>query len=561
MTVLEHAATERVAASATVATLASGDPARVDTPHSAYARMMARITKCRAAFAGTEAWRGLDRAVLPQLEGESDASYEVRKACAALHPGFEKAVDVGVGLLLQKEPTIDAKAPAELLQFYEDVDGAGTHGTLFCDDLCTASMVDGIAGIFTDYTRDDDPTLDRANASAAAIPGTALDAADTRALGLRPYWVLVKADEILKPLYQVIGGVKTLVLFVRKETVERIIEPYGVQTLTRYRAYRLRGKVVSCQLFEQTSEGAEPQKVGPEIMLRNQQTIPWSPLRGGQRVSDTETRPTLVGLCDLIEQYHQIWSTTLSCIELSATNTLVRIGAEPDADGVYPPITIGPRGTLECPAIPGVTTPVYWINADASATVPAESALVRTETLMGLASASFLAPDKRSAETEKSKQMAARAGNATLSGFGRRLQDCLELSLLHVARFKGLPTGASVTVNLDFEDALMDANVITAYCKLVEAGYPKRLALEALQTGGRIKPDADLEALEREWDLNLELRAEQAKVDAALANAPLDTPRDTPTDAPTDAPKPATPRRIKLTRGADNRLNGLEVMA
>lgn len=516
----ERAATQAVAQAVTTTAVAIGDPSRVDTPHGAYRRMMVRINKCRAAMRGTDAWRELDRAVLPQMAGESDDAYEVRKLCAALHPGFEKAVEVGVGLLLQKEPTLDKDNDASTKEFWEDVTGDGTHAVLFCDDLVTNAMVDGIAGIFTDYTRDDDPTLDRSKASAAATPGAALDAADTAALGLRPYWVLVKADEILKPLYQTIAGVRTLVLFVRKETVQRLVEPFGIQEVTRYRAYRLTGKTVTCTIFEKAEHDAEPSQIGKPIVIRNQTSIPWSPLRAGQKLSEQETKPTLMGLCDLIEQYHQIWSTTLACIELSATNTLVRIGAAKDEHGNYPPITIGPRGTIECPFIPGVEKPVYWINADASATEPAEVALVRTETLMGLASASFLAPDKRAAETEKSKQMAARAGNATLSGLGRRLQDCLELALLHVARFKGQQVGGSVTVNLDFEDALMEADVMLAYVKLVEAGYPKRLALEALQVGGRIRPDADLAKLESDWDLEVELRnaAAQAEQDAKNAN-------------------------------------------
>lgn len=514
----EREATDAVASLVTVTTSGESDPQRVDIPHAAYARMQARYELCRAAHQGTDAWQALDRKVLPQMEGESDDSYEIRKQLAALHPGFEKAVDVGVGLLLEKEPTLDDDASPDLLTFWEDVTGDGTHGTLFCDDLVTAAMVDGEDGIFTDYTRDDDPTLDRSNASAAAVPGSELDAADTSALGLRPYFVLVKADEVIKAVYQTIGGVRTLVLFVRKEVVEELVEPYGVRTVTRYRAYRLKGRTVTCDLWEKREGQQQPQQIGSTVVIQNQITIPWSPLRGGQQISKTETRPTLMALLYLVKQYHQTLTNSLSLQSLAMVPSPVRIGAQPDANGKYPGITWGPRNTIEAPYFQGLTKPFYWDSPDVSVLAPAEETLTRTETLMGVASGSFLAPDKRAAETEKSKQLANRAGNATLGGMGRRLQDTLELALLHVDRFLRGPaaTGCSVTVNLDFEDALMDANVIVAYVKLVDAGYPKRLALEALQIGGRIKPDANLDELEAEWERELAARNAAKAMEAAL---------------------------------------------
>ncbi len=534
MTIAERAATD--AAAALVSTVATGDsdPNRVDTPHPAYARMRERYTLCRAAAAGTQAWQALDRKVLPQMEGESDENYEVRKQIAALHPGFEKAVDVGVGLLLENEPVPDKDASGDLLAFWDDVTGDGTHAALFFDDLVTAAMIDGESGIFTDYTRSTDPTLDRSKASAAAVPGAALDAADTQALGLRAYWVLVKADEIIKPVYQTIGGVKTLVLFVRKEVVEELVEPYGIRTVTKYRAYQLVGEKVCCQVWTQRDGQQEPVKDGERVLIQNQTSIPWSPLRGGPRVGQNETRPPLMSLLYLVLQYHQILTNSLSLQSLACVPSIVRIGAQMDqTTKKYPPIRLGPRETIEAPHVQGVPEPVYWLSPDVTVLQPAEESLTRTETLMGVASGSFLAPDKRAAETEKSKQMANRAGNATLGGIGRRLQDTIELAMLHVDRFQrgAAATGCSVTVNLDFEDAMMDANVMVAYCKLVEAGYPKKLALEALQMGGRIKPDADLEELEAEWERELVARDAAKQLDAQLTAERAKSAEQTPAAA------------------------------
>jgi len=56
-----------------------------------------------------------------------------------------------------------------------------------------------------------------------------------------------------------------------------------------------------------------------------------------------------------------------------------------------------------------------------------------------------------------------------------------------------------VTINRDFEGMLMGADVMGAYSSLVQAGFPPRAVLKALQAGGRVPEDEDVDALELEW--------------------------------------------------------------
>lgn len=471
-------------------------------PHPAYHRMKPLWVKCRALLAGSDQVRALGTDILPQMEGESDDAYAVRNVIAALHPGFAKAIDVTVGLMLAQEPVLGADCTQPLLDFWEDVDGAETHGALFCLDLVTSAAVDGIAGIFTDFTRVDGPPL---------------SADEEQRLGARPYWMLVRADDQYLSVYQTIHGKRVLVLFVRREMTDELIEPFGVRTTTRFRVYRLHGHTVTCQTWLQPYGSATSTPDGAPVVLANQTRIPWSPLRAGQRVSEVETRPPFLQLADTVIQYHQLLTNMLSLMSLGCVPTQVRIGAQPDEHGQYPPITLGPRSTIEAPYLQGLQRPVYWDSPDVTVLDPAEKALVRTEAAMALASQNFLSPEKRGAETAKSKQISQRATNATIATFARRLQDCLETALDDVASFLRIP-GGSIRVNTDFENALMEPAAMLAYVALVNQGFPKRLALEALQLGGRIPADEDLEQIELEWESAV-VASQQAAADAAAATA------------------------------------------
>jgi len=55
-----------------------------------------------------------------------------------------------------------------------------------------------------------------------------------------------------------------------------------------------------------------------------------------------------------------------------------------------------------------------------------------------------------------------------------------------------------------------------AFAQLVNAGFPVRPVLEALQAGGRISEEADLDALELEWAAGAMAKEEAAAESAAV---------------------------------------------
>jgi hypothetical protein len=133
--------------------------------------------------------------------------------------------------------------------------------------------------------------------------------------------------------------------------------------------------------------------------------------------------------------------------------------------------------------------------------------------------ASFLSKKTRGVEAAEAKRIDSVAENATLATAGQGIEDGFNEALRLHARYLGIPReqAPTIQINRDFEGIVMEAPVMLAYVQLVNAGYPRRLVLEALQVGGRIGDDADLDTIEAEWEAEVQAAADQKAAEAAAA--------------------------------------------
>lgn len=440
---------------------------------AAQRRTVPRITKCRQVYQGTEAIRDGGETYLPRFTGESDALYDARRTIAALFNGYARTVLAAVGLLCEPEPVLGPDMPQQLVEMWENVTGDGMHGAVFTRHLFTTAMVDGFAGIITEYPRADDPRIDRSRASAAATAaletGAELDAADVAALGLRPYFILVKVDECL-PVYESVNGRRTLVLFIRKETVTERKGRFGLESKTRYRVYELnRNGTVTYERWSVAQTGAAPVKDEGPTVMRNLKGIPWSPLPAGEKLGENEYKPTLLDLADLTLTHHRIATGILSLEETAFVPSLVRVGARPDKEGNYPSIETGSGNTIEAPATEGVPTPLYYLSPPVTVLEPGMKSLENCKAEMGAMGASFLAPEPRAQETATAHKMDASADRATIGTVSRGGQDCLESAFGFAGQFIGEKAG-SVKVNKDFVGEGVDPALATVMITAYQAG-------------------------------------------------------------------------------------------
>ena len=457
-----------------------GDPAteslESDTPTidtAAYRRSVPRWQKCRDVFHGSEAVRAGRTTYLPQYAGESTSLYEARRTIAALFNGFARTVLASVGLLVEPEPVLGKDMPQALVDLWENANGTGMHGAVFTRHLATAAVVDGFAGIFTEYPRADDPSLDRSKASLAATialeTGAELDAADVKAMGLRPYFILVKADEVL-PIYQTVNGKRTLVMLIRRQLATERKGRFGLTSVTHYHVHELTPSGVAYERWTAKEDGEAATKDQGPVPIRNQTSIPWSPLVAGEKIGEDEYKPTLLDLADLNITHHRIATGILSLEEQACVPTPVRIGCPPDEKGEYPPLVTGPGNTIEVPYPTGgqpiAPEPVYYLSPPVDVLEPAMKSLENCKAEMGAMGATFLAPEPRAQETATAHRMDAAAERATIGSLSRALKDCLESAFAFAGNYIK-ETAGSITVNTDFigdgVDPAMATVMVTAY--------------------------------------------------------------------------------------------------
>jgi hypothetical protein len=460
-------------------TLSQND--RPDIPSPAYDRMKGRWEKCRALMAGTEAIRANAERYLVQLPNESDDAFQYRARLVALFNAFKRTVKACVGLITQEEPKLGDDMPQPLVDMWENADRGGTHGAVLTKQLVTDGMIDGIAGIFTDYPR-------------VANPANLSGDEEARA-GLRPYFVRYRAQDVLKTIYQSVDGVRTLVLLVLREASEERAGKFGIQTVERYRAYTNELGVIRCEVWKKNYNESTPHPDGEPITLQNVTKIPWSPLVAGDVADANETRPPLDDLADLNVEHFQIKTNIRYLEDRALVPTMVRIGATRDEDGNYPPIAIGPQSAIEAPLVEGLSSqPLYWLSPDVSVLDPSNKSLEKVEQQMGAAGLAFLAPDTRAAETAEAKRIDEKAQNASLRSVARAVQDCLESAFGFAGQYIKQPAG-SVTINADFEETVMDPAMVAELRNLAIAGKLSiETLLDRLEKGHVLDEGFDIEA-------------------------------------------------------------------
>jgi hypothetical protein len=157
---------------------------------SAYNLMAPRWEMVRTLMAGTDAMRDAGKTYLPQFSAESEAEYQIRLSKTVLTNMFEDAVRNAASLPFKKPVVLSDPVPEVLKPIFEDVDMRGQDVTRFAQDVLHDGIQAGFSFILVDFTRADGVE----------------NLAQERALGVRPYWVHLKADDVVAAYADIIGG-------------------------------------------------------------------------------------------------------------------------------------------------------------------------------------------------------------------------------------------------------------------------------------------------------------------------------------------------------------------
>ena len=470
----------------------------------AYLAMQPGWTRCRDVRAGTDRLRDKKSTYLPRFTAEDPLDWNVRIQNTTVVDFVEQAIGAYTGLALKTDPELGEDVPEELVEDWENLDGEGNHGAVVAASALGAMLCDGHIAFLTEHP----PTA------------AGMTLAQQNALGVRPYVVLIKVDQILSWRTEVIGGHRWLMQLVIQETVERADGAFGTTCVTRYRVYRQRFELtdptpapsgavaapvedltkpfVAWEVWEDVKDaGAESTIIVGSGMLAGPQRIPLRVAYGGTSEAFLTSTPPLEGLALTNIRWAQVASERANTLQKCGFPIPVIVGeltgqtpAKPGADQVISPgkaMQVKAGGDFKIVAAPGDALEQQRLE------------LEDWEKRAGSQSLAMLQRDI-SPETATASRMKNAKEQSKLMRAIRSLEDALEGVLMDMAAYRGLdPTGVSVTIRRDVGD-VVDAATLQLLSQLEERGQLTQLRLlqelkRAGVMGNDFEPTAEVEAL------------------------------------------------------------------
>ena len=456
---------------------------------------------CRDTYGGNQKIRKAGETYLPKHPGEKPMEYSNRLERSVFFNFTKETVKGLSGLIYRKDPVLSDDVPAPIKGHWENIDLAGMHGDVFAKELTDDALQAGHAAILVDFPVVDE-TLNREAESE-----------------IRPYWVPIKKEDIMSWRTTVRDGRTVLtqvVIRIQKWVADgKFGEKLSTEYLVQNRDFSK--EWATWRLLAVTKQNIVVQKGMGEYT--NQPDIPLAEVITSGRESMFVSTPPLLDFAFLNIAHYQMWSDYATSIHKTCVPVLVLTGVDTPTDDngqELPGVVVGPNTVL---TLSNAQAKAYYASHDGASLGSVETALNDLKSDMGTLGVAMLAPQKRTAETAEAKRLDKSTSDSALATVARGVQDAIEQALLFHARYMGLDAGGSVTINRDFEGLLMDAPVMSAYAQLRNAGFPARPILQALQAGGRIPEDEDLEMLELEMEANRLADTEREEMEADEAEA------------------------------------------
>lgn len=299
------------------------DPTIISGDHSA---MLSQWQLMRAIMGGTEAMRSAGLTYLPKYEGESQISYDNRLARSVLTNYLEDAVRNAVSMPFRKEIVIPESLPEDMSAICKDVDMQGNGLDQFARIALEDSTIMGFGFILVDWARNDAENL-----------------AQQRQVGAdRPYWVFVRADDVIAVYTQIVGGKEVITHFRYRETTVEIDEEYKEKVVERIRVYK-------------PGEYEVWAKANNEWAIEDSGTasipyVPVVPIWCGRRLGGYRVKPLFMDLAYKQVEHWQSASDQRNILSFARFPMLAVAGAQGAADDE---LVVGPSRVLTTTDVDG----------------------------------------------------------------------------------------------------------------------------------------------------------------------------------------------------------------
>jgi hypothetical protein len=443
---------------------------QIDTVGPVVEAMQARSAVCRALCGGILEMRRKAKTYLPQRPREADKDWEARRDEAEFFPAFGTALDAYVGKPLGS-PIVPDGAPAALEALLDNVDNAGRDLDSFARQELREALRDGIAFVVADYH--------------VVPPGLTL--AQERALGARPYLVRVPLENVVDFRGETLpDGRHRCTHFRYREVAQVQAGRWGVAHAERIRV--LEPGLVEVWEKQATSAGDEwvmlPELSGPVAMTE---------VMVSAFVPDPEEwwqgEPPLEALAWLNVTHWQSSSYQRSILNVARVPLLA--ADEDKREDTTQPIEVGTKGLIV--GFPGLG---YVEHTGAAIGAGKEDIEALEDKMRRVAGQVLDAKVKTKGEAE----IDSRDASSKLRAWVLTFQDHLNEVLYMMARWLKEPSGGTVSLDLDWDESEVGADLLTAWSTMREKGQISQgTHLKLLHKAEIVEdPDAEAVALESE---------------------------------------------------------------
>lgn len=415
-----------------------------------------------ALLGGTSAMREGGESFLPKWPAEDETSYITRKSTATLFPALSRTVSVMVGKPFSKEMTLSDDMPAPIKTWSEDFDLQGNSIHAFSGDVMSEVLGPGFCGVLVDF-----PTVTKAAVKTLT---------DERSLGVRPYAVFIKHEQILGWQSKIVGGTTMLTQLRIAECREVADGQFGTASIPRVR-------VLTPGAFEIYEENDKKEYVLVDAGTTSLNVIPFVPFYG-KKDGFMMGGPPLLDLAYLNVKHWQSQSDQDTILHVARVPILAVIGIDDDKWE----LKVGASTAVKLP----LGSDMKFVEHSGAAIAAGEKALESLEEHMIQTGAELIVKRPGQQRTATQDDNEAEANKSDLQRIVESFEDSLDSVLGLFALWVGEKVGGTVSLFKDFGASTLSDASAQLIVALQQAGLiTKKTAITEQQRRGMLSPDID----------------------------------------------------------------------
>lgn len=457
-----------------------------------------------ALLGATRAMQQAETEFLPKGSAESQDDYNYRMKQTTLIDTYTRTLNFLTGQVFSKDIQLeDASSRVEELQ--EDIDKKGNSLSVLGRRIFREGLHAGVAFVFVDSTAVQTRLSARGTEYFDEEEDTwrpyTLEAAKKK--GWRPYWVLIKASQVIDAWAEYKNGHMQLAHFRYWE--DHTTEDEGGYSRTTEKKIRVL-RPGAWELWRQKDDNGEEWEI-EKCGSTGLSEIPIAVFMPGEPLSEFTAQPALLGLADLCLTHWQATSGHRHLMDWVRRpvyfGKCLRFEGEDD-------VAFGPNRLIRSD---DPNSDLKSVGVDRGNVADSIADLQRIEQAMGAYGLRLMMPYSGSI-TASQVLIESNERDSALKAWALVFKDAIEQALVYTAMWLSEDIAAGIRVNTDFTGVarLETYNVLDS---AVSSGIvPKRLAYETLQALGVIRDDIT-------WEDAQDMVEEELRANPKLSFPPL----------------------------------------